>query len=314
MPIMNATASVSSNASVLSAQSMEGVTPSQPSPHIFRGAYNATASDRIALAPSELLAVNLDVNAVTTMVLAALPRMWTLRHEIIASLPTIDVEQFDKIEIYAKALTYAQIVYANSWTPTEELPALAARALTIRAQFLKDASSLAGRGFLNAKHLEELKGGTGYENVAFDLGRLVQMFRERWNEIATMTPIRPTELDEAEHLFERIKLACAERARQSEATIAAAADRQRAYTLLVKAYDEARRATIFLRWHQDDADTFTPSLWAGRGGRGGGSSEGEKEEDKGEAPAPAKSAPVLVAPAAEPSTAGLPGASPFVNG
>jgi hypothetical protein len=44
--------------------------------------------------------------------------------------------------------------------------------------------------------------------------------------------------------------------------------RQQAFTLLVKAYDETRRAVSFLRWREGDADTIAPSLYAGRGGRG----------------------------------------------
>jgi len=45
--------------------------------------------------------------------------------------------------------------------------------------------------------------------------------------------------------------------------------RARAFTLLTDAYDNARRAIIYLRWHEGDADIICPYLFAGRSnGRG----------------------------------------------
>ena len=37
--------------------------------------------------------------------------------------------------------------------------------------------------------------------------------------------------------------------------------RQRAFTLLVRSYDEIRRAVVFVRWAEADADAFAPSLY-----------------------------------------------------
>jgi hypothetical protein len=44
--------------------------------------------------------------------------------------------------------------------------------------------------------------------------------------------------------------------------------RARALSRLVRVYEEVRRMVTFLRWHQDDVDAITPSLWAGRHRRG----------------------------------------------
>jgi len=43
--------------------------------------------------------------------------------------------------------------------------------------------------------------------------------------------------------------------------------RQRAFTLLIKRYEEVRRAVLFVRCCEGDADSIAPSLWAGRGRR-----------------------------------------------
>lgn len=55
--------------------------------------------------------------------------------------------------------------------------------------------------------------------------------------------------------------------------------RQQELTLLVQSYEEVRRAVVYLRWHEADADTITPSLYAGRG----------RKAVAAEAPAPAPS-------------------------
>jgi hypothetical protein len=42
--------------------------------------------------------------------------------------------------------------------------------------------------------------------------------------------------------------------------------RQKAYTFFVRAYEDARRAVVYLRAAEGDADEIAPSLYAGRGG------------------------------------------------
>ena len=55
---------------------------------------------------------------------------------------------------------------------------------------------------------------------------------------------------------------------QAPARVADATEtRLLAYNLLLRDYGEVRRAVSFLRWHQGDADTLAPSLFAGRGPR-----------------------------------------------
>ena len=44
--------------------------------------------------------------------------------------------------------------------------------------------------------------------------------------------------------------------------------RARAFTLLVRKYDECRRAVVALRWHEGDADAYMPTLYPKRRRRG----------------------------------------------
>jgi hypothetical protein len=109
-----------------------------------------------------------------------------------------------------------------------------------------------------------------------------------------------------------------------------AQQRQRNFTLFVKAYDEVRRAVSFLRWKEGDLDRIAPSLYSGRGN----SNVRPKQEPQpvvpatppaqggttigtGAATAPAATAPASANTAHTPAAGasnGLPGASPFASG
>jgi hypothetical protein len=274
----------------------------------FQTAFEKSAAHRAALAEESLTTINLDVPTTVTAVIGSCARLNTLRKDIVANIPSFDVTQLDNLETYAEALSYAQTAYLAASTPGEPLPAIGERASQFREQLLSDSNALARRGLLDGKRLADLKGGTGYLNIASDVGVLVRMLRERWSEVASKSAILPAELDEAEQLSEQITIAYAERTRQSVQVTKAADDRQRAYTLLLEAYDQARRAVIYVRWDQDDADKIAPSLWAGRGGRGSSAVAPAASADPQPVASPA------AAPAAAPANPvapGLPGGSPF---
>ena len=97
---------------------------------------------------------------------------------------------------------------------------------------------------------------------------------------------------------------------QGPAIIAASSEnRQKAFTLFVKAYDHARRAVSFLRWNEDDVDTIAPSLYAGRG-------TGHRKNVPPPAPTPPAPAPTAATTPANVSRVeapGLPGSEPFAR-
>jgi hypothetical protein len=256
----------------------------------FRSAFEKTAPQRAALAAESIAPINLDVPTTVAAVISAYPRLKTLREEIVANLASFDIAQLDDLETYAEALGYAQTAYLAASTPGEPLPAIVDRASQLRDQLLSDSNALARRGLLDGKRLADLKGGTGYLNIASDVGVLVRMLRERWSDVTSKSAILLAELDDAEQLSEQIMFAYAERMRPSAQVTNAGDDRQRAYTLLVKAYDQARRAVIYVRWDQGDADKIATSLWAGRGGRGSSTNAAAASPQARSVPSPATGA------------------------
>jgi hypothetical protein len=131
---------------------------------------------------------------------------------------------------------------------------------------LSDAVALAKRGVMDAQRLKELKGLPGYKNIAFGLLALVAMFREKWSVLDGKMLLQASELKHVQLLADRLISAVGDR-EQTPTQIDAAERRQRAFSLFVKAYDQARRAIQYVRWEQGDADSIAPSLYSGRGNR-----------------------------------------------
>jgi hypothetical protein len=160
---------------------------------------------------------------------------------------------------------------------------------------------------------------------------LVALMRERWNSIQGKTAVQPPDLEAAERLADRLITAVGVREQGPVTLAAAVAARLRAFTLFMRAYDEARRAVNYLRWREKDADTIAPSLYAKRGGRRPAEPSGGDEPTMPGTPGapvpPASSGtlevsanpgipakPAAAAPASTTvASAGLPGSSPFSN-
>src|SRR5262249_7556305 len=128
-----------------------------------------------------------------------------------------------------------------------------------------DATALAQRGLFDGDHLQSLKRARKYLRLGSDVAVLARMFRERWDELAWRTATSLEDLDAAEELHERITFAVAQRSQQSRPVERAAEERLRAFTLVARAYDQVRRAVIYVQWDERDFDRIVPSLWAGRG-------------------------------------------------
>ena len=73
---------------------------------------------------------------------------------------------------------------------------------------------------------------------------------------------RTAELQRVDELAAGILAGLRRRATPDPAVEAAADMRNRAFTLFTRGYDQVRRAVVFLRWNEGDADQLVPSLYA----------------------------------------------------
>ena len=226
-------------------------------------AFQRVKADLAALAPDELVQVNLDVQAATGVILGVLPGVRALRDRLAAELPAFDLKAFDKLEDYALALRFAQGAFQTATLPPDDLELLTAEASKLRERLLADANALALHGLVDPRKLEQLKGAKGFKNVAQDLETLSQALQESWSQIQGKSPIVAEDLQAASRIGTRLTRVLGLRD-QGPAVLAVATDqRLRAFTLLLRAYEETRFAVRYLRRREDDADSIAPSLYPG---------------------------------------------------
>jgi hypothetical protein len=282
---------------------------SPPAPQRAYQAYLDTLEERRAVPTANLLQVNLDIPAIYAIGMGASPKIKAFRDQL-ATLPEINVASLDKLPTYALALFQANGMHLAASTPKESLPALYERGYQRREQMILDLTPLAARGIIDGEPLKTLKGTNGYMNLASDLMTLSSLARNDWDKINGKCSLEFSEIEEAADLGQRIGASVGIRDQSAPAVTEAADIRERAFTLFVNAYDQARRGLSFLRWNEGDVDQIAPSLYGGRNtGR-------RKTDPNAPSPSPAPAAEPgasTAAPAAPAVRVGMPGASPLVQ-
>jgi hypothetical protein len=227
-------------------------------------AYERVLPELQALSPGELIPINLDIPSMVTTTLGALPEIRALRPDIEKNLQTFDLAAFDKLEDYALALKSANGRYLSTLIPSDELKTLVEEAAEVRETLVLDATALARRGILDSSQLRELRGPVGYKNLSTDLETLANALRGSWAKVQGQSAVKLAELTRASNLSTELLRVVGLREQGPGAVSAAADIRVRAFTLLSRTYDAARRAVMYLRWSFNDVDGIAPSLYAGR--------------------------------------------------
>lgn len=275
---------------------MPNSTENSNRPNNFRTAFEELTTEIRAVEDEALVAINLDVPSVVATVLGVNPKIRAFREDVVKHLPTFEVERFDALETYAMALGHAQTEYQIATEPPASVVELVAQVTKARSILLNDVETLISRGVLSENMLKNVNGGTGYKAFAFEVLALAGLYRHHWDTISTFTAVKTEELDEAEHAAETLTAAVGQREQSPAVLRQVVRDRQAAFTLLVRLYDEVRSAFFYLRRKQRDADTLVPSLYAGRAASKK-SSQGSEEKPNAD-PSPAVVTPAISANAA----------------
>lgn len=259
----------------------------------------------------ELLPIRLDITSAIITAFGVLPRVAKLREAIVDELGADAASYVDRLEITTQACARAHALYLTTIHGTdveEKVVELGG----VRRVLLLEAQGLVAKKRLAASSLAEIVGGTGYKAMCIDVLQLVSALRADWSAIEAHTPVTSLELDQAEALADAVAALLGE-AEQASASSPAAEMRQRAYTHFMRTYDEVRRAVACVRWEQDDADDFAPSLFANRERR----RDDDTEIDPVITPI-VPIVPIVAGPTNGPAPSGpvnpdVPGAPPFVT-
>jgi len=227
-------------------------------------AYARVKPELAELAQDELVKVNLDASAALQTILGVLPRVKALREQIVRELPAFDIASFDRLEDYALAFGVTQTAFLMATKPPSELRPLTEEAVQLRETLLKDAQALARRSLIDGAQLARLKGVNGYKNIAQDLQILSSILSAAWPIIQGKSGTTSDELKTASQLSTRLSRIVGLREQGAAHLATVTDDRLRAFTLVFRTYEAARRAVGYLRARQGDANTIVPALHPGR--------------------------------------------------
>lgn len=214
-----------------------------------------------ALDPKDIMQVNLDPGAIVFVAVAVAERMMAYR-DTLAHLPAFDASALETLQPASLALSLAHSDYLVATAPKDSLPDLAERAGKIQSEFEAWLPGLTFAGLIDGTRFDGLRTPVGFRDRVYALNAYTRAFRGAdWNAIKAKSTLTDELLREAELICQRMTAIVGRREINPQKIAAMTDMRARMFTLVVSRYDELRRAAVFLRWHQGDADTVVPSLY-----------------------------------------------------
>jgi hypothetical protein len=230
-------------------------------------AYTEVEPELDRVTADDLKPITIDIPYAVSLVLGLLPGLNELRPEIVKKLPAHPIDLFDRLGTYALAAWYTHIMSQPPSPPDNPLKKLLEEGVTLRSTLLSDAEALAKRDLVSAQTVADIRSGAGNYDMANDLVALYALLSGSWENIENKTAVTIEEINRAGELGTEILAALGLQEKGTLARPVAVERRKRAFSLFVKAYDEAQRAVCYLRWNEGDADEIAPSIYKGRGGR-----------------------------------------------
>jgi hypothetical protein len=273
----------------------------QPITQEGKKAFERLQPEMEQLAPEQLVRVNTDLADAATVVLAAIPRIAELAPSL-RRLPDFDMAIVDGLPDRANAAMYLDaLLRSKGRAAPPELAALLEEAIPVRRALLQQVEQMAKWKLFPAEQLPALSSGRSARDVERDLRTLALVVRRHWDAVAA--PLTQQVLDRAESLAAQIVDARAHQApgRKGALDPIMLDLRARAFTLLVRAYDEVRRSVLYVRWSQGDAAQIAPTLYVRRGRTRKNGAAAEGEDESGGAPAVSTPAVSTTGPTSTPA-------------
>jgi hypothetical protein len=244
----------------------------------------AELHDEIAAVSEELLLpISVDISFAHEIALAAADRIDELMPEL-SKLSDLDIDRIRKLRMYAAAAQHANVLATSPRDDDPRLRRLLDEGAKLRQDLLTTADVLVHFGEVSEDRVAVIRRGQGHVEMAKGLEQLSVLFEEIWDRVEGRIPITAEMVERAPELALELHVLLGAKmmGRVSEPQIM----RQRAFTLLVMAYDECRSAVEYLRRREGDAASFTPSLFVKKRRRSTAVDAEEPVVDVPETPAP----------------------------
>lgn len=279
-----------------------------PSP--TQAAFERALAAAMALPADEVVAATTNTPDAIVRVFSALPGLRTLLGDARRALTLYDPSTLDQFELHAHALSYAQSRYLQSRSPTTVDAARAAnKAQAALSIALSDLQAMLNREMVDPARVASIKRSIGTrESLPIAIGAVIQLMTELRKTYGDRLLMTEAEQNELAQLGAELSQALAGAVVVMKAEDNPLDTRNRMFTLLRRDYLELRRTVEYLRFYEDDADEFLPTIFtrAKRKGRAEGTDSDSASEKK-----PAQPEPRALALDAEDT--GVPQEDPFAQ-
>lgn len=228
-------------------------------------AYKRVREEIAAVDDAELVAVNIDLPTASGVVKAAVRRLAPLRDALVAGGRLLDPATFDRLADYADAAVYLHSEVKRQGAPEDATPALYDEAIRFRDSVVTLGRLLVQLELVEPGLFEQVGSVGGYRNVGVELIGLCTTLLQRLPALEGRCPLSEAQLLRGRALGNMLLEAADQRGVDTKRGTPLHKERQRAFSLLSRRYDDVRRAVTYLRWREDDADALAPSWYAGRG-------------------------------------------------
>jgi hypothetical protein len=230
-----------------------------------RVAFNKLSETIRAVPREEQRHVNLDLPGVFTTIYKTLARARVYEPQV-AKLEFTDHPAIMILPDLVLAGLYIENEIATTSQTANELGPKVEEGTALAQVMVADIKALVLRKVLPMDALADYNSGNGYHTLATNLGLVARLADRHWAAIEGRSGITRADIDRAGELNQEIFKYLGERATNGGDLAQLAVLRAQNFTLIVRAYDELRRAIAYLRYHEGDVDEIAPSLFANRGG------------------------------------------------
>lgn len=233
--------------------------------------YRRFLSDARAIPEAEVRPSRIEPSLAHHNVLSAVESLLAEQARIAKELPALVMDEVRTLPELSLALAFATSQVDRETGASGEIAKKLTRMYEVRDVILASAVSLSAVGVLPQSEVKRIQKGRGAIDAAQDGVDLVALFRKHASAVRGKTPITADMLKEAADLGTELLLALKPKKAKKDWTpkgaLKEAIDvRDRMATLLVRRFDRARRAGIWL-WGEADVDDRVPLLQARAGGK-----------------------------------------------
>ncbi len=239
-----------------------------------------------AVVARDVAASNVNIPKAVIIAIGASVNLLASREEIVATVSNFDVASLDGLTSVAHAAWHSDLAHRVASDASLSCADLMPEAEDLRETLLLATRMQVKRGRIPQSVVTEVEPGSGIEDRANDLAVMSHAFRSRWETLKDKVDITEKELDRADELSLKLlgRLAARVVPQRSVAGLTTVEVRARAWTLLLKFYEECRRGAATVWWYEPGGwEQYVPPLRTSQsrtGGRTSASKQGGEGEDK----------------------------------